>query len=72
MNMLISIYIIILLLIVDFPVSVYISVVCSKIVHLINFLLLTIKYISNIFTSNTEVQQILIFYFLIVLFKFWS
>lgn len=72
MNMLTSIYIIILLLIVDFPVSVYISVVCSKIVHLINFLLLTIKYISNIFTSNTEVQQILIFYFLIVLFKFWS
>lgn len=63
MSMLTSIYIIILLLIVDFPVSVYISVVCSKIVHLINFLLLIIKYISNIFISNTEVQQILIFFF---------
>lgn len=48
MSMLMSIYITILLLAVDFPVSVYISVVCSKIVRLVNFLLLIIKYISNI------------------------
>lgn len=46
--MLMSIYITILLLAVDFPISVYISVVCSKIVHLVNFLLLIIKYISSI------------------------
>jgi hypothetical protein len=57
-----SIYTIILVLVVDFPVSMYISVVCNNIVCSINFSVLNIYFFSIFLIfliSNTEIQQIL-------------